>query len=164
LLTWGIVVLFGLGAGSAVFFVHGSGDEQAAIRRAVRAPFADLRRGDARALCADFVPAAETRLTGGGDCARTVRAMLRRSVSRSQDASGAEGLIAPRATVTDVSWHGVEATAMLREAGAGAHRLRLRLVGDRWRLQTPAALDLHADCARATPARPCVRAVGLRFG
>ena len=69
MLTWGIIVLFGLDMGLAAMRVHGSRNERAAIRRAVRAPFADLRRRDARRLWADFTPAVDARLApGSGSC------------------------------------------------------------------------------------------------
>jgi hypothetical protein len=68
-LTWGIVVLFGLALGLSAMRVHGSRDERAAIRLAMRAPFADLRRRDAQRLCDDLTPAVDARLAPGtGGC------------------------------------------------------------------------------------------------
>ncbi len=165
-LTVGMIVLFGLGAVAAVLAVHGSSDERAAIRAAVRAPFADLRDDDARALCMDFTPAAAAALMHGADCARRVQAMLARALGAAPREREEQLLASPRATVSDISWHGGNGQALLRRgAGVQAQRLRLTLLDGRWRLATPASLHLRADCASGLPAaRACAGAVALRFG
>ncbi len=166
MLTWGIV-LFGLGMGLATMRVHGSRNERAAIMRAVRAPFADLRRRDARRLCADLTPAVDARLApGNGSCP----ARLSQTFDPTRNA--AEYLAAPepappsRLSVTRISWHGDQASAVSSYPGiAGSERhWRLQRVRQRWRIATPARLDMRSDCQHQQfGGHACVNAMSIRF-
>jgi hypothetical protein len=103
--TWGIVAIFGLGIGLGVLEVHGSTDQRAAIRHAVRSPLADLRRRDARALCTDFTPAVDARLTAGrGGCESRVSEIFRTSPSAAQYVLASETSSPQRLAVTHISW------------------------------------------------------------
>ncbi len=165
-LIWGMVVVFGFAAAIAAISVHGSADERAAIRHAVRAPLLDLRRRDARALCDDFTAGVEAHLTPGGGCdsrvARDFRlaavADLYPSVDRTAPAS--------RMRVTAISWHGdrASATSYLPGERASVRHWRLRRVGPAWRIATPATLRLQPDCQRGAPVRQvCAYAVSMRL-
>jgi hypothetical protein len=165
-LTWGIVALFGLGVGMEALAVHGSRDERAAIRRALRAPLADLRRRDARALCEDFTPDADKRLAGGGGCVTRVDALLRQAAQGAQYVPVVESAPTSRLTVRRITRRGDRATAVSFRAGdpGSERRWRLERLGERWRIATPATLDRLADCPRhPSRARSCVYAIALRF-
>ncbi len=166
ILAWGIVALFGLGIVLEALAVHGSRDERAAIRRALRAPLADLRRRDARALCADFTPGVDTRLAGGGVCVTRVDALLHQAAQGAQYVPVVESAAGWPLTVTHISWQGSRATAVSLRAGdaASKRRWRLRRLAGRWRIATPAKLEMQAACPRpASAARSCVYALALRF-
>jgi len=149
LLIWGIVGLSGLGLVIQLIGVHGTTDEQAAIRRAVRAPFQDLRRRDARALCEDFTPAVAAKLTSvDGSCASHVGELFARSA---QDAEyvPSHGLLSHgRIEVRAIRVHSDRATA--ESVGPGRPALvfhwQLTLVNGRWRIATPATLQMQSDC------------------
>ena len=149
LLISGIVVLSGLGLVIQLIGVHGSTDEQAAIRRAVRAPFQDLRRRDARALCEDFTPAVAVKLTSiDGSCASHVGRRVARRAQAAQPAPApgrrAHGRVGGRAS----RGHGDRATA--ESVGPGKPALvrhwQLTRVNGRWRIATPATLQMQSDC------------------
>jgi hypothetical protein len=166
ILTWGIVALFGLGVGVEVLAVHGSRDERAAIRRALRAPLTDLRRGDARALCEDFTPDVDKRLAGGAGCDRRVAALLHRTPSGMRYVPVVESRSTLRLTVRRLTWRDNHATAVSFRAGdpGSERRWRLRRLGERWRIATPATLVRRADCPRLpSGARSCTYAIALRF-
>jgi len=149
LLISGIVVLSGLGLAIELIGVHGSTDQQAAIRRAVRAPFQDVRRRDARALCEDFTPAVAAKLASiDGGCESHVGELFARSA---QDAEyvPSQGLLSHgRVEVQAIRRHGDRATA--DSVGPGRPALvrhwQLTLVNGRWRIATPATLQMQADC------------------
>jgi hypothetical protein len=166
ILTWGIVALFGFCVAIEVLAVHGSRDERAAIRRALRAPLADLRRGRARALCEDFTPAVDKRLAGGAGCDRRVAALLHRTPSGARYVPVIESQSAPRLTVRRIRWRDDRATAVSFRAGdpGSERRWRLSRLGERWRIATPATLVRRADCPRLpSGARSCTYAIALRF-
>jgi hypothetical protein len=151
LLIWGIVGLSGLGLAIQLVGIHGSTDEQAAVRRAVRAPFQDLRRRDARALCEDFTPAVAAKLTSvDGSCASHVGRLFARSA---QDAEyvPSQGLLSHgRFEVRAIRVHEDRATA--ESVGPGKPALvrhwQLARVDGRWRIATPATLEMQSDCDR----------------
>ncbi len=153
--------------GLGVLEVHGSTDERAAIRHALRSPLADLRRRDARALCTDFTPAVDARLTaGGGGCESRVGEIFRQFQSAAQYVLASESSSPQRLAVTRISWYGKRASAVSSEPGVpGSERLwRLQMLAGRWRIATPADLDVRADCSHPFGARACVYAIALRFG
>jgi hypothetical protein len=161
-----MVVVFGLAAAFAAISVHGSADERAAIRHAVRAPLLDLRRRDARALCDDFTAGVEAHLAPGGGCdsrlAQDFRlagvADLYPPIDRTAPASHMH--------VTAISWHGDRASATSFFSGdrASVRHWRLRRVGRTWRIATPATLQLRADCPRRAPVKQvCAYAVSMRL-
>lgn len=149
LLIWGIVGLSGLGVVIQLVGIHGATDEPAAIRRAVRAPFQDLRHRDARALCEDFTPAVAAKLTSTeGSCATHVGRLFARSAHDAEYVPS-QGLLSPgRVEVRAISLHHDHATA--DSVGPGTPALvrhwRLALVNGRWRIATPARLQMQADC------------------
>ncbi len=149
LLIWGIVGLSGLGLIVQLIGIHGSTDEQAAIRRAVRAPFQDLRRRDARALCEDFTPAVAADLTSvGGSCASRVGQLFQLS-ARDAEYVPSQGVLSHgRIEVTSIHMHEGRATA--DSVGPGKPALvrhwQLTLVHGRWRIATPATLEVQSDC------------------
>jgi hypothetical protein len=149
LLIWGIVGLSGLGLVIQLIGVHGSTDEQAAIRRAVRAPFQDLRRHDARALCEDFTPAVAAKLTSiDGSCSSHVGELFARS-ARDAEYVPSQGLLSRgRFEVRMIRVHGDRATADSVGPGEPAlvHHWQLALVDGRWRIATPATLEMQSDC------------------
>jgi hypothetical protein len=166
ILIWGIVALFGFGVCVEALAVRGSTDERAAIRRALRAPLADLRRRDARALCEDFTPEVDKRLARGGDCDRAVAALLHGTTAGGRYVPVVESAPAQRSTQWRITWRGDRATAVSLHAGdpAGGRRWRLQQLGGRWRIATTATLDRRTDCPPgASDARSCVYAVALRF-
>lgn len=149
LLIWGIVGLSGLGLVIQLIGIHGATDEQAAITRAVRAPFQDLRRRDARALCEDFTPAVAAKLTSiEGSCSSHVGRLFARSA---QDAEyvPSQGLLSHgRVEVRAIHLHDDRATA--DSVGPGKPALvrhwQLARVDGRWRIATPARLQMQSDC------------------
>jgi hypothetical protein len=165
MLVLGIVGLSGLGWVVQSVDVHGSTNERAAIRRALRAPFVDLKQRNARALCDDFTPPVAARLaSGAGDCEQRVSALFGR-------ARGAGEYVAPNAvaasgrlTVGAIRWHGGHATAASSDRAGGRGSLQLELHALHWRLATPATLEMRADCDGHPFGAPgCVDAVSLRF-
>jgi hypothetical protein len=167
MLTWGIIALFGLGMGLAAMRVHDSRNERAAIRRAVRAPFADLRRRDALRLCADFTPAVDARLApGNGSCPARLTQTLDLTRSASGYVAAPEPTPPSRLSVTRISWQGDQASAVSSYPGiAGSERhWRLQRVGQRWRIATPARLDMRSGCQhRQFGGHACVNAMSIRF-
>jgi hypothetical protein len=149
LLIWGIVGLSGLGLVIQLIGVHGATDEQAAITQAVRAPFQDLRRRDARALCGDFTPAVAAKLTSiEGSCASHVGELFARG-ARDAEYVPSQGLLTHgRVEVRAIHLHHDLATA--DSVGPGNPALvrhwQLTRVGGRWRISTPAQLQLQSDC------------------
>jgi hypothetical protein len=151
LLIWGIVGLSGLGLVIQLIGVHGSTDEQAAITRAVRAPFQDLRRRDARALCEDFTPAVAAKLTSTeGSCAGHVGRLFARS-ARDAEYVPSQGLLSHgRVEVRAIRLHDDRATADSVGPGTPARvrHWQLARVEGRWRIATPATLQMQSDCDR----------------
>lgn len=168
MLIWGIVGLSGLGFAVQAIDVHGSTNERAAITRAVRAPLADLRRRDARALCEDFTPSAAAQLTGdhAQSCERSVSAFFRRAHGAGEYAPPGERTMRGRLAVGAIHWRADRATA-ISSAGAGDdedHTLRLEMLAQRWRIATPTTLALLTDCRAHPFGTPgCVYAMSLRF-
>jgi hypothetical protein len=157
ILIWGIVGLSGLGFAVQAVGVHGSTDERAAIRHAVRAPFDDLRRRDARALCEDFAPSVAAHLTASSErCAAAVASLLgRRAIGPGHPAVGRP------VRVADIDRRGRRASAeVLFEDSlqTAPRRLRLQMIGRHWRIATPASLRLRSDCG---PVHGCV---SMRLG
>jgi len=149
LLIWGIVGLSGLGLMIQLIGIHGSTDEQAAVRRAVRAPFQDLRRRDARALCEDFTPAVAARLTNiDGSCSSHVGELFARS-ARDAEYVPSQGLLSHgRLQVRAIRVHEDRATADTIGPGKPAlvRHWQLMRVNGRWRIATPATLEMQSDC------------------
>ncbi|HEX3911670.1 MAG TPA: hypothetical protein VHW67_13320 [Solirubrobacteraceae bacterium] len=168
ILIWGIVGLSGLGFAVHALGVHGSTDERAAIRRAVRAPFADLRHHDARELCEDFVPSVAAHLSSDpGGCPAAVAALFALGTHDAEYVAAedrpAQGR---RLQVGSIDWRGRSASADLIEAGRRSDRRRwqLRMVGRRWRLVTPARLQMRSDCRHHPFGVPgCIDALSLQF-
>jgi hypothetical protein len=150
-LILGIVGLSGLGLLLQLVGVHGATDEPAAITRAVRAPFQDLRRRDARALCEDFTPAVAAKLTSiEGSCASHVGRLFARS-ARDAEYVPSRGLLSHgRVEVRAIHVHNDRATA--DSVGPGRPALvrhwQLARVGGHWRIATPATLQMRSDCER----------------
>jgi len=168
LLIWGIVGLCCLGAVIQLVGIHGSANEQAAIRRAVRAPFQDLRRRDAHALCDDFTPAVAAELAAsGGSCAARVGWLFRLSASNAEYVPSQGLLSRGRVEVTTIHQDGDRATADTVGPGtpALARHWQLVLVHGRWRIATPATLQLSSDCKRHPFGAPgCLDVLSMRLG
>jgi hypothetical protein len=129
--------------------VHGSTDERSAITRAVRAPFQDVRRRDASALCEDFTPAVAAKLTSiEGSCASQVGGLF---ASSAQDAEyvPSQGLLSHgRVEVRAIRLHDDRATADSVGPGmpARVRHWQLARVDGYWRIATPATLQMQSDC------------------
>jgi hypothetical protein len=168
MLIWGIVGLSGLGFAVQAIDVHGSTNERAAIKLAVRAPLADLRRRDARALCEDFTPSAAAQLTGdrAQSCERRVSAFFRSARGAGEYVQPGERTPRGRLAVGAIHWRADRATA-ISSADAGGERrrpLQLEMIAQRWRIATPATLALFTDCHAHPFGTPgCVSAMSLRF-
>jgi hypothetical protein len=167
MLIWGIVGLSGLGWALQSIDVHGSTNDRAAIKRAVRAPLADLRRRDAHALCEDFIPTVAAHLAGNpaDRCEQNVSVLLRAARNAPEYVPPAERS-AHDLTVNAVHWRGDRATAVSSyRPGAPARReLRLEMLARRWRIATPTRLELLSDCSdHPFGARGCVYAMSIRF-
>ncbi|HST32233.1 MAG TPA: hypothetical protein VLJ80_01820 [Solirubrobacteraceae bacterium] len=129
--------------------VHGSTDEQAAITRAVRAPFQDLRRRDARALCEDFTPPVAVKLTSvEGSCASHVSRLFARSARDAEYVPSQGPLSHGRVEVRAIRLHDDRATADSVGPGVPARvrHWQLARVDGRWRIATPATLQMQSDC------------------
>ncbi len=167
LLIWGIVGLCGFGLAIQLIGIHGATNERGAIQHAVRAPFRDLRRHDAAALCGDFVPAVAADLTTpGGSCAVRVERLFHLSSSDAEYVS-ARGLLSPgRVTVISIRRDGDRATA--DSVGPGSPGImrhwQLALIEGRWRIATPATLQLHSDCRHPSGASDCLSVLSMRLG
>lgn len=167
LLIWGIVGLSGLAFAVQMIGVHGSTDEQAAIRHAVRAPFRDFRRRDALALCEDFTPAVATGLTGGrGSCRARVSRLFRLGAGEGEYVPAREAPRRGGVPVEAIARHGDRATASSpgEDVPGQTLRWRLSLVQGRWRIATPYALRLRSNCSRRPPfgAHDCLGVLTLR--
>lgn len=169
ILILGIVGLSGLGWAVQSVGVHGSTNERTAIRRALHAPLADLKRRDARALCGDFTPSAAAHLassTAGGDCEQRVSTLFARTRGAGEYLSPSGGPAHGRLSLSAISWRGDRATAASSDnrGGVGRGSLRLEMYAQRWRIATPARLELRADCGgHPFGASGCVDAISLRF-
>lgn len=169
MLILGIVGLSGLGWAIQSVGVHGSTNERAAIRRALRAPFADLKRRDARALCNDFTPSVAAALAngaGGSSCEQRVGALFLRTRGAGDYVSPGDRPADGQLAVNAIRWRGNSATVPSRARPEGLHggSLRLELRALRWRIATPARLEARTDCAGHPVGGPsCVYAVSLRF-
>jgi hypothetical protein len=168
MLILGIVGLSGLGWAVQSVGLHGSINERAAIRRALRAPFADLKQRNARALCDDFTPSVAAHLAGGagGDCEQRVSVLLMRARGAGEYVSPNDGPARGRLAFGAIRWHGDRATAAAndRSASLGGESLQLDLHAQQWRIATPARLELRTDCAGHRLGGPgCVDAISLRF-
>jgi hypothetical protein len=168
MLILGIVGLSGLGWAVQSVGVHGSTNERAAIKRALHAPFADLKRRDARALCDDFTPSVAAHLTrgSGGDCEQRVSTLFMHARGAGEYVPAHTGSASGRLIPSAIRWRGNRSTAASGDpsGGAGRESLRLEMHAQRWRIATPARLELRADCAdHAFGESGCVDAVSLRF-
>lgn len=167
LLIWGIVGLSGLGLAIRLIGLHGATNERDAIRHAVRAPFQDLRRHDASALCADFVPAVAGDLTApGGSCAVRVQRLFQLS-SSGVEYVGAHGQLSPeRVTLTSIRRDGNHATADSVAPGSpgSVRHWQLALVKGRWRIATPVRLHLYSDCRHPSGTSGCLKVLSMRLG
>jgi hypothetical protein len=168
MLILGIVGLSGLGWAVQSIGVHGSTDERAAIRHAVHAPLADLQRRDAGALCEDFTPAVAAQLVDGpsGDCKQRVNVFFERARSAGEYVAPSNRATRGALAITAIHWRGDSATAAssYRTEAVGGHAWRLEMDGLRWRIATPARLEMHADCVgHPFGAAGCVYALSLRF-
>lgn len=161
-----IAALVTLGLVVQVLKVHGSKDERSAIRHALRAPLSDFRRRDGRALCADFTPSVGAHFAAGNgaDCESNVARMFR--LTRDEPASLSWRESPSRLRITDISWHGDRATAASIYSGrpASEKRWRLGMLDGRWRIETPARLEVRADCRHHSGGRRvCVSSLWMRF-
>ena len=167
MLIWGIVGLSGLGLAVQAIDVHGSTNDRAAIKRAVRAPLADLKRRDARALCEDFTPSVAAHLASYAPegCERGVNALFRVARNAPEYVPPADRS-ARGLAVSAVHWRGNRATAVSSSrAGTLAQRdLHLEIVARRWRIATPTRLEMRSDCKdHPFGTSGCVYAVSIRF-
>jgi hypothetical protein len=165
---WGTIVLCGLGLAIMAIGVHGSEDERGAIRRAVRSPFADLQRRNARALCHDFTPAVSAQLAGGGGS--SCEAQVGRIFALTTDAAEypPPGRKTPysKVEIVGVSQSGDRAAAVSIVPGevAGRRRLELRMLSRRWEIATPTKLEMRSDCAHPLLSQSdCVYDMSLSF-
>jgi hypothetical protein len=163
---WGIIALVGLGLLLESIGVHGSKDERAAIRRAVRAPLADLQRRDARSLCDDFTPAVDADFADGhgSDCESNVDYAFQMTKNEAAYAPPPE--LPSRLQVTEISWHGSHGAAVSVYPGKpdSMRQWKLAMLDHRWRIETPAKLELQADCQHhLLGTRACVRVMLMRF-
>jgi hypothetical protein len=152
--------------------VHGSTDQHAAIRRAVRAPFLDLRHHNARALCEDFTPAVAAHLahdssTGSGaTCETRVSNFFQLAQTDGEYVSAANRMPLERLQVLDISWHGTRATASSRNPQIPGSELhwQLQLLSHGWQIATPASLQEHSDCRNHPFGAPgCIYAMSMQF-
>jgi hypothetical protein len=151
LLISGIVGLSGLALVVQLIGIHGATDEQAAIRRAVRAPFQDLRRRDARALCEDFTPAVAANLTStDGGCTSHVGRLFQRTALDAEYVPLQGPIAHGRVEVRAIHLHDDRATADSVGPGkpAPVRHWQLEHVGGRWRVATAVTLQMQSDCAR----------------
>jgi hypothetical protein len=146
----------------ALLDVHGSTDEQPAIKRAVKAPFLDLARRDARSLCADFTASVAASFDGKS-CVANVADAFRRE-TRGEETVACED--SPRQSVSEVSWHGDHASAVLRctESGASGRKLELLKVDGSWQIATPARLETRVSCRGVGGQEHCAELSWIRFG
>jgi hypothetical protein len=167
-LLWGLVALFGLALAGEALNVHGSKDEHAAIRHAVRAPFADLHRRDPRALCEDFTPAVDAQLVAGrgSGCEAQVKRAFHLTAAAAEYVRWQERTPPEPLEVRNISWHDNHATAVSVYPGRPASRRRWRLdmLAHRWRIATPAKLEVRSDCQHHLfGTRGCVYVMSMRF-
>jgi len=158
----------GLGLLLEAVDVHGARDERAAIRHAIRSSFADLNRRDAGALCRDFTPSAAAALAvaGGTRCEARVHGAFAIDGAGSERPFDADTPSSAHLKVLDIHWHGGSATADAVDprTPGDRHRLRLVLLDARWRLATPARLEMQARCQNPPAGgRACVREMSMRF-
>jgi hypothetical protein len=167
LLISGIIVLSGLAFAVQMLEVHGATDEQAAIRRAVREPFRDLRRRDARALCEDFTPAvADHLIAAGGSCAARVSRLFSLSARHAEYLPARDRVAVGPLDVRAIAWDGARARASSTGSGDAGHELRWRLslLRGRWRIATPMTLQLRPDCTdRPLHSSACLDTLTLRL-
>src|SRR4029077_1922235 len=162
-----IAALVTLGLVVETLKVRGSKDERSAIRHALKAPLSDLGRRDSRALCDDFTPTVDVHLAAGqgADCESNVTRMFRSTSA--QPASAAASQESPsRLRVMNISWHGNRATAASVYLGVPGSRKhwRLDMLDGRWRIDTPAKLEVQSDCRHRSSARPvCVQMLAMHF-
>jgi hypothetical protein len=161
-----IAALVALGLIVQALNVHGSKDERSAIRHALKAPLGDFRRRDGRALCGDFTPGVEAHLaTGhGASCESNVTRMFR--LTGDEPASLALREAPTRLRIKSISWHGARAVAASVDPGRpdGEKRWRLQMSGGRWRIETPAKLEVRSNCSsHPSGRRTCVRSLSMRF-
>jgi hypothetical protein len=166
LLIWGIVGLCGLGAAVQLIGVHGATDERAAIRRAMRAPFQDLRHRDARALCEDFTPSVAAHLAddSSGSCPAQVGRLFQASEHDMELVSPQSPPTHGRISVTTIHWRGDRASVLSSLLGAPGDSRRWRLVREhgRWRISTPVTLRMRSDCTgHPLVARGCIEAFSI---
>jgi hypothetical protein len=131
--------------------VHGSVDERGAFSRAVRSPFADLQRRNARALCHDFTPAVSAQLAegGGSSCEAQVGRIFALTTNAAEYLPSARKPPYSKVEIVGVSQSGDRAAAVAIVPGkvAGRRRLELRMLSRRWEIATPAKLEMRSDCA-----------------
>jgi hypothetical protein len=167
MLIWGIVGLSGLGLAVQTIDVHGSTNDRAAIKHAVRAPLVDLKRRDARALCEDFTPAVAAHLAGNAPegCERGVDELFRVARNAPEYVPPTDRAVR-RLAVSAVHWRGNRATAVSSyRAGALNQRdLRLEMSARQWRIATPTRLEMRSDCKdHPFGTSGCVYAMSIRF-
>ncbi len=161
-----IAALVTLGLIVQTLDVHGSKDEQSAIRHALKAPLGDFRHRDGRALCGDFTPAVAAHIAAGygPNCESNVTRMFR--LTRDEPVSLILRESRRRLRIKDISWHGDHATAAFADPGrpGSEQHWRLGMVGGRWRIETPARLEVRFECSNHPPRRRvCVRLLSMHF-
>jgi hypothetical protein len=161
-----IAALIALGLIVQALGVHGSKDERSAIRHALKAPLGDLQRRDGRALCGDFTPNVEAHLVAGGgvNCESNVTRMFGSSTYEAASLALRES--PARLKIKNISWHGDRASAASVYAGSPSseRHWHLEMVDGRWRIETPARLEVRLDCSHhPSGRRTCVQLLSMRF-
>lgn len=154
----------------AAVSVHGPASQRHAITRAIDAPFANFERGEARALCSDFIPSISAdfaRAVPGRSCNERVARVFRFSSTAGKPSPRQLAAIGKPAGwpihLTAVSVSGDHARGTSMGPNGKTLHWRLTKLAGQWRLATPATLEASQPCDGERPTGSCVYGVWFRF-
>jgi hypothetical protein len=119
------------------------------IAGAARAPYVAREHHDAGALCSDFTPAASRQLARSVSRRSSCQARVAEAFAASAQFEPPLSILAKKAVVTEIEWHGKRASVLLAYRGAGPAsdlRLTLQEIGGRWRVATRPRIALLKAC------------------